>query len=283
MKAYSITLPDGEQNAILFNSPHSGTCLPERFLKQLAIDPDLLLYSGDILVDRLIQDVPRFGATVFTNHFARIYVDTNRSDREIDANMFHSCRQRKNFDRSGKVACGFGLFSSKAYNGQDIYAQKLDESEIAHRLNQIYRPVHQALSGLLNRLRQRHGFYILIDCHSMPSYGFINRGPSGGQQPDLVIGNCFGASCPERLTRQVANFFLNHGLNIAHNTPYAGGFNTREYGRPGQHRHALQLEFNRALYMDEKTLTPNEGFLALQALLTGLGENLNENLPQLSL
>jgi len=283
MKAYSISIPDGRQNGILFNSPHSGTFLPERFLKQIAIDPDLLLYSGDILVDRLIKNTPLFGASVFINHFARIYVDTNRSAREVDPDMFRTRRQADNFDRSGKVARGFGLFSRKPYNGQDIYARKLDGSEIAHRLDQVYHPVHRALSGLLGQLLHRHGFYILIDCHSMPSQEFINPGLSGGQQADLVIGNCFETSCSENLTRQVTNFFLNHGLKVAHNTPYAGGFNSREYGRPEQHRHALQLEFNRALYMDEKTLKPNAGFLPLQALLTGLGENLDKKLPQLDL
>lgn len=280
MKAYAITYPDREDNGILFNSPHSGTFLPGRFLKQISIDPSRLLYSGDIMVDRLVRNVPLFGACVFINHFARIYVDTNRSAREIDPDMFQNPAQDIDFEKTGKVTRGFGIFSSKSCNGQEIYQEKLPTDEINHRLDQVYHPVHGALGNLLDRFHQKHGFYILIDCHSMPSYEFIRSGLSNIQQPDLVIGNCFGNSCSKKVTYHIANYFINHGLKVAYNAPYAGGYNTREYGKPEDNRHALQLEFNRALYMDEKTLEPNEGFASLQMLLTGLGENLDNNLLQ---
>ena len=282
MHPYSIFHPKKEQNGILFNSPHSGTYLPEDFLGQISIDPDLLHFSGDILVDRLIRNIPLSGATGFICHYARAYVDTNRSCREIDPDMFHGQNKENNFERTGKVARGFGIISRKSYDSQAIYAGKLPASEINHRLSLVYHPVHEALKNLLKQLHQKHGFSLLLDCHSMPSYDFINHFTHSDQiqakQPDLIIGNCFGDSCREDLSQHVADFFTNHGLKVTFNVPYAGGFNTRYYGKPGNNRHALQLEFNRALYMDEKTLKPNEGFPSVQALLTGLGENLNENL-----
>lgn len=278
MQPYSIFHPECEQNAILFNSPHSGTHLPEEFLKQIAVDPDLLHHSGDILVDQLIRDTSLFGATRLINNYARTYVDTNRSSREIDPDMFQNQIPDNNFEKTSKVERGFGIFSRKSYDGQEIYSDKLPASEINRRLSQVYHPVHKALDSLLNDLHQKFGFCVLIDCHSMPSYEFIDPDLSNTKQPDLVIGNCFMESCPKELTQHVANFFTNHGLKVAFNVPYAGGYNTKYYGRPKDSRYALQLEFNRALYMDEMTLKPNEGFPPVQALLTGLGENLNENL-----
>ncbi|PCI51849.1 MAG: N-formylglutamate amidohydrolase [Alphaproteobacteria bacterium] len=274
MQPYSIFPPKSKPNGIVFNSPHSGTCLPEEFLQQISIDPVLLHYSGDVLVDRLIRNTPLFGATVFVNNYSRTYVDTNRSCHEIDPEMFHIPDQKNTFERTGKVRLGFGIFSRKSYQGQEIYRDKLPGAEINHRLDMIYRPVHHALGNLLDQCHQSHGFYLLLDCHSMPSYEFVNSGLSNTQQPDLIIGNCFNGSCRERVTQLVANYFTNHGLKVTYNIPYAGGFNTQTYGQPADNRNALQLEFSRALYMDEKTLKPHEGFSPLQSLLTGLSENL---------
>lgn len=274
MKPYSIFKPEYPQNGLVFNSPHSGIHFPEDFLQQISIVPDLLHYSGDILVDQLIKNVLLFGATYFTNNFARTYVDTNRNSREIDPELFQRPDHKREFARTSKVARGFGIFCRKSYDGQEIYREKLPFSEIDHRLDLVYHPVHKALSGLLEQCYHKHGFYLLLDCHSMPSYEFINPKLSNKNQADLVIGNCFDESCNKNLAQHVANYFSNHGLKVVFNTPYSGGFNTQNYGKPLDNRNVLQLEFSRALYMDENTLKPNEGFIPLQLLLTGLSENL---------
>ena len=224
MQPYSIFHPECDQNGLIFNSPHSGIFLPEDFQNQISIVPDLLHFSGDILVDQLIRNTPLFGATAVINHFARTYVDTNRAANEIDPDMFHNSTQKNNFDRTQKVALGFGIFSRKSYNGQDIYPGKLPYSEITHRLELVYHPVHKALTNLLDHSHQRHGFYLLLDCHSMPSYEFIDPGLSNSNQPDLIIGNCFESSCAPDLSQHVANYFIQHGLNVAFNVPYPGGF-----------------------------------------------------------
>ncbi|VAW01713.1 N-formylglutamate deformylase [hydrothermal vent metagenome] len=278
MHPYSILSPVGPQNGILFNSPHSGTYLPDDFLKQISIAPEQLHYSGDMFVDRLITDTPKFGATGFINHYARTYVDTNRTAREIDPDMFINPPQRDKFTKSDKVMRGFGIFSRRSYNGQGIYSHPLPASEINYRLDRVYHPVHAALSELLKKIHQDHGYYLLLDCHSMPSYNFIGQELSRATQPDLIIGDCFSQSCIGKISQHVAGYFTNHGLKVAFNTPYSGGFNTQEYGKPAGGRNALQLEFNRALYMDEKTLKVHDGFMPLQDLLTGLSDNLDRNL-----
>ncbi len=278
MHPYSILSPAGPQNGILFNSPHSGTYLPDDFLEQISIAPEQLHYSGDMFVDRLITDTPKFGATGFISHYARTYVDTNRTAREIDPDMFINPPQRDKFTKSDKVMQGFGIFSRRSYDGQDIYSHPLPASEINRRLDRVYHPVHAALSELLEKIHQDHGYYLLLDCHSMPSYSFIGQELSRAIQPDLIIGDCFSQSCIGKISQHVAGYFTNHGLKVTFNTPYSGGFNTQEYSRPTGGRNTLQLEFNRALYMDEKTLKVHDGFMPLQDLLTGLSDNLGRNL-----
>jgi len=281
MQPYSLFLPNCPANGIIFNSPHSGTYLPEEFLKKISIDPALLHFSGDLLVDKLIAETPRFGAAAFINNYARTYVDTNRSAREIDPEMFHNLPPTLELLKSSKMARGFGVFSRKSYNGLDIYPEKLPAGDINHRLDQVYHPVHNALNGLLQQQFQSHRYYVLIDCHSMPSYAFIDPGFSGAKQADVVIGDCFQSSCHERLGAHVAKYFSNHGLKVIFNVPYSGGYNTQHYGQPNNAKQAMQLEFNRALYMNEKTLEANDGFRPLKDILTGLSENLNKNISGL--
>lgn len=270
MTPCSIFSPTGTGKAILFNSPHSGIHMPDDFLKQISLDPDLLRHSSDTLVDQLIKYTPRFGATVMINNYSRIYVDTNRSAREIDPDMFFLAGQEHEFEQSRKVKLGFGTISRKSYNGREIYAARMPACEITRRLERVYHPVHRTMRQILDSLHHRHGKYLLLDCHSMPSYRFLGHAIPRATQPDLIIGNCYGASCAADLTEQVAQYFTQQGLIVTFNNPYAGGFNTQHYGTPDQGRHALQLEFNRALYLNETAGKMNKGFTGLQEMLTGL-------------
>ncbi|MCF6215834.1 MAG: N-formylglutamate amidohydrolase [Emcibacter sp.] len=289
MQPYTIFRPDNQTNAIIFNSPHSGTYLPEDFLKKISIDPEILHFSGDILVDQLINSVTLFGASGLINHFARTYVDTNRAANEIDSEMFHmpphALKYNNEYHNTDKVAQGFGIFSRKSYNGLNIFPGKLPFSEINHRLDHIYHPVHNALSHLLDAMLKKHGYYLLIDCHSMPSYHFIDPRLSSNMQADLVIGNYFNKSCSVELSRHIGAYFSDHGLSVTYNKPYSGGFNTRHYGQSNHNGaykcQAIQLEFKRSLYMDEKSLKPHDGFGPLRTLITGLSEDLNKNIPGL--
>ncbi|MCF8473798.1 MAG: N-formylglutamate amidohydrolase [Emcibacter sp.] len=281
---YSILKAGKHQNGILFNSPHSGVYLPDHFLDQISVDPSQLPYSRDSFIDQLIKDTIIFGATNFIQHYCRLYVDTNRSAQEIDPEMFHLQDQKYNFERNYKVANGFGIFARKDHNGFDLYKKKLPPSEIDYRINQVYNPVHNALKAELEKIHHRNGYYILIDCHSMPSHRFINLRLSHQNQSDLIIGNNFHKSCSHTISQFIKNYFTACGLKVSFNTPYSGGYNTQHYGKyhnkPENKHHAIQLEFNRALYMDEGKLEPHSGFRELEKCITGLSESLSQNINE---
>ncbi len=281
MPPFSILHPHGNPNSLVFNSPHSGTYFPKDALSQVAVDPALLHYSSDMYVDQLIKKTPYFGATVFHNHYARTYVDTNRSPLEIDPDMFNAPLGNIPFKITDKVNHGFGIFSRRIYNGLEIYYHRLHISEISERLNKIYHPIHNELNSIIDQLYQKHGFTLFIDCHSMPSYNFIDPKLSNDSQADVIIGNCFNQSCGEIITEYIAKFFTKRGMKVAFNKPYSGGFNTQNYGIVSANKHALQLEFSRALYMNEETLTISKGLTKLQNIITALSEDLAKNLSRL--
>lgn len=195
--------------------------------------------------------------------------------------------------RSPRVAAGLGTIARIVADGEPIYRGKLPVAEAMRRISSCYRPYHAALAGLIEETRQRFGFAILVDCHSMPSTGLlpIGRGPwgrkgqrQGGkpahQQIDTVLGDCFGTSCLPQVTARCEALLRGLGYSVVRNHPYAGGYTTRHYGRPRAGVQAIQIEINRALYMDERQLIriPHLAVLAgqMRYLIEGLGEiNLN--------
>jgi len=192
--------------------------------------------------------------------------------------MFSGMKIAKNARISDKTSRGFGLIAQKTYDGQQIYSQKLPFAEAEKRLKNIYRPVHQALQGLILEIHQQHGYSCLVDCHSMPSFDFIGLRFIHQRQPDVILGNCFNKSCDAELSEYIARFFHKAGLSVSFNTPYAGGFNTSHYGNPSVGQHAIQIELNRALYMDEDNLTLSPDFPELRLLIKQLSQNLNQDI-----
>lgn len=289
MKPFSILEPQNQRNGLVFNSPHSGTYVPGDFAASLAVDLKKLSYSSDSFVNILLENIPRSGAHVFLNHYLRSYLDTNRADDELDSSMFNDGNEAffkpTNLNlahpMSNKVAKGFGLLARKTFDHQEIYKETLPLSEIERRLNTIYYPVHQALKALLDHTKQQQNYYLLIDCHSMPSLNFINPGFKNFSQPDIILGNCFNASCNQKISDFFARFFMDHGLNVLFNTPYAGGYNTRHYSAPDQKQYCIQIEINRALYMDEENITPHNGLVRIKNMMNELATHLDEEIKRL--
>ncbi|WP_138379626.1 N-formylglutamate amidohydrolase [Luteithermobacter gelatinilyticus] len=281
MKPYTITHSLRTTNGVVYNSPHSGTYFPEHFLENIIVEKKLLESSGDTLVDQLIRQVDRHGSQIFINHYARSYVDTNRAPNEIDPAMFTDIPPKTKFFKSEKVMRGFGVIPRRAYDGTPIYAAPLPFDCARHRLTHIYHPIHQALSDLLQEVKQQAGYYLLVDCHSMPSYPFIGSRLPAHTQPDVVLGNYHGKSCQHKISAFIEKHFSEHGLTVAFNNPYAGGYNTVHYGNPHRKEYAIQIEINRKLYIDEKTLMPHDGFIRIQTMFTELAQKLNEELPGL--
>jgi N-formylglutamate amidohydrolase len=96
-----------------------------------------------------------------------------------------------------------------------------------------------------------------------------------------VLGDRFGASCDAKLTRFTRDILQAGGYEVQVNRPYAGGFITEYYGNPVRGVQSLQLEINRALYLDEATLSRNKDFGKLTRTLTDLATKVFAALPLL--
>ena len=96
----------------------------------------------------------------------------------------------------------------------------------------------------------------------------LRHGPGG--RCDFVLGDRFGAACAPAVSRLVERNLQNLGYRVARNIPYAGGYTTEQYGRPARRVHALQIEINRDLYLDEAKVSITHNFQRLRSDLESL-------------
>lgn len=256
--------PEGEPpTPLVFASPHSGRLYPEDMMSAAALDAVSIRRSEDAFVDDLIAQAPGHGAAVITANFGRAYIDLNREPFELDPGMFSDPLPEFARARTARVAAGLGAIARVVSEGQEIYRRKLTFAEARRRIEGAHRPYHEALSGLLDEARAAHGFAILVDWHSMPAAA---ARAAGRDRPcDIVLGDRFGAACAGVLPMRVECELEAMGYRVTRNTPYAGGYTTEHYGQPHRQTHALQVEINRGLYLDEATLAPTSGFETLRA------------------
>ena len=261
-------------------SPHSGADYPDDFLAAARLDPLTLRRSEDSFVDEIFAAAPDLGAPLIAARFPRAYLDANREAWELDPAMFADLLPSFVNIRSPRVRMGLGTIARVVASGEEIYARKLRFAEARRRVEGLYYPYHHALRRLVDETVAAFGGCLLIDCHSMPSAA----GAVGGQDgADIVLGDCHGASCAPRLVEAARALLSERRFAVALNAPYAGGFTTQHYGNPRRGRHALQIEINRALYMDERSYRRKPGFERLAAemarLVAHLGEVMLECLP----
>jgi N-formylglutamate amidohydrolase len=245
--------------ALVFASPHSGDIYPADMMAASKLTCDALRGSEDAFVDRIIAGAPALGASVIRARLARAYIDLNREPWELDPAMFEDELPEFARSRSARVAAGLGTIARVAGEGRPIYARKLTFAEAKARVDLAHRPYHDALDRLLAAARATHGVAILVDWHSMPAAAARGQRARGGGPCDIVLGDRFGAACSPKLTGLVERELESMGYRVARNAPYAGGYTTEHYGRPARRTHALQIEINRALYMNEVTREPTEG------------------------
>jgi len=248
-RPFDIVEPAVWRAPIIFNSPHSGSVYPPEFLDASRIDVVALRRSEDSFMDELIAGVAARGFPVVRVHFPRSYVDVNREPYELDPRMFTGRLPSFANTRSMRVAGGLGTIPRVVGDGQEIYRERLEVDDALLRIETLYKPYHRALRRLINQAHQRFGAAILIDCHSMPSIGISREEP---RRPDIVVGDRYGTSCATVLTETVEATFGGLGYSLGRNKPYAGGFITEHYGNPASGLHAVQIELNRAIYMDER-------------------------------
>ncbi|HEY8614961.1 N-formylglutamate amidohydrolase [Phenylobacterium sp.] len=257
---------------LVFASPHSGRLYPDDMMAAAALDALAIRRSEDAFVDDLIGAAPRLGASLITARFARAYIDLNREAFELDPNMFADELPEFARARTARVAAGLGAIARVVSEGQEIYNRKLTFAEARSRIEGAHRPYHTALADLIAEAQAAHGFAILVDWHSMPAAA---ARAGGRERPsDVVLGDRFGAACAGLLPGRVERELEAMGYRVARNTPYAGGYTTEHYGRPARRVHALQVEINRGLYLDEATLAPTAGFETLKSDLEALTRTL---------
>jgi N-formylglutamate amidohydrolase len=273
---FEIVTPEKGATAspLVFASPHSGRVYPPEMMEASALDAEAIRRSEDAFVDELIGAAPKHGATLLLARLARAWIDVNREPWELDPGMFEDELPDFARGRSARVAAGLGSIAKIVSEGQEIYARKLTFEEARERIETTHKPYHAALSTLLDKAKAAHGLAVLIDWHSMPSAAAA-QGRSG-KGCDLVLGDRFGASCAPALTRLVEQQFEAMGYRTVRNAPYAGGYTTEHYGKPGKRVHALQIEINRALYLDEATMRPTEGLARLSRDIERLTQALSE-------
>ncbi|SEW40637.1 N-formylglutamate amidohydrolase [Cognatiyoonia koreensis] len=265
--AYELHRPKTRNTSVVFASPHSGRDYPDAFLQRTVLNEREIRSSEDAFVDELFASVPDFGAPLLTAKAPRAFLDLNRAPEELDPALVDGVRRASHNPR---VASGLGVIPRVVSNGRAIYRGKLSLHEAHQRITTYWRPYHDILQTLLDESQRTFGEAILIDCHSMPHEALENVGPPGAPRPDVVLGDRFGAAAAGSVMEQVEAAFASAGLRVARNMPFAGAFITQQYGRPSRQQHAVQIEIDRALYMDERTLEPNADFATFKALLQGV-------------
>src|SRR5436309_4060674 len=263
--------PSSRVLPLVLASPHSGAEYPSGFVAASRLDPLTLRRSEDSFVHDLFAAAPDLGAPLLAARFPRAYLDVNREAWELDPTMFSDALPNYVNSRSPRVRMGLGTIARVVASGEEIYARKLYFAEAKQRVDELYYPYHQTLRGLVQETEDAFGGCLLVDCHSMPSAASM----VGGQDAaDIVLGDCHGTACAPQIIEAARCFLAERQFAVALNAPYSGGFTTGHYGCPERRRHALQIEINRGLYMDERNYRRKPGFARLAADLTDLIEHL---------
>ena len=258
----------------VFNAPHAGAVYPASFLAASQLDATALRRSEDAYVDELFAGVVGLGAPLLAARFPRAYLDVNREPYELDPRMFDGRLPPFANTRSMRVAGGLGTIPRIVADGHDIYRGRFPVADALARIEQLYKPYHRTLRRHLKDTVDRFGQVVLIDCHSMPSTS-LHRDDLA--RADIVLGDRYGTSCAGLLTDLVDTALRARGYVVIRNKPYAGGFITEHYGAPALGRHTLQIEVNRALYMDERNLVPNGRYRGVAAdLVAAFGTVMRE-------
>jgi N-formylglutamate deformylase len=268
---FEIIEPADWRGPVVFNSPHSGKIYPHEFLVATRLDLPTLRRSEDCFVDELVAGVVERGYPLMRAHFPRCYIDVNREPYELDPRMFEGRLPSFANTRSMRVAGGLGTVARVVGDAQEIYHQRISVEDALRRIENLYKPYHRTLRRLFTRVHREFGAAMLIDCHSMPS---STGGKDERPRADVVLGDRYGTSCVGVVSETIEETLRDFGLTVSRNKPYAGGFITEHYGNPTAGLHAIQLELNRGLYMDERQFERTAPFDVLAAHLEALADRL---------
>lgn len=254
---YELIAPEEPTSAAVFSSPHSGRRYPDDLLMRSRLDSRSLRASEDAYVDRLFATAPEWGAPLIAATAPRAYVDLNRAPEELDPAVVRGVRAT---GLNPRVAAGLGVIPRIVAEGRPIYTGKITLDEARVRIAASHTPYHQRLEALMTTAAARHGYALLFDCHSMPSDALRAAPRVKGGRAEIVLGDRFGASAARPFMQAAVAAFEDAGFAVACNTPFAGGHITQRYGRPSQNWHAIQIEIDRSLYLDQRRVAPGPRF-----------------------
>jgi N-formylglutamate amidohydrolase len=261
--------PEAPETPVVLSVPHAGRAYSAELLGAARVPLQTLELLEDRMVDRLIWRAVAEGAGALVALRPRAEIDLNRDEREIDPNMIAPPLSSKALLQSPRSRGGLGLVPSRIAGAGAIWWKRLPAGELHRRIAEVHRPYHDRLAAMLDEARARFGTAILLDCHSMPP-----RTPGGGEQAGIVLGDRFGTSIAPRFLDVAAAAARKLGFKVARNEPYAGGYVTQRHGRPMEGVHALQLEVDRSLYLDQDLRAPGPGFNAIATLIAAIASAL---------
>ena len=263
IRQHTIVEPSTLTSGVVFALPHSGRDYGVSFLNQSILDKISIRSSEDAFLDQLIDGIEKYGAPKIIANAPRAFIDLNRSTDELDPALISGI---KNNIRSPRISSGLGVIPRVVSHGREIYRGKLSLEQAQSRIEYYWKPYHKDLSNLLKRAWSIYGQSLLIDMHSMP-HEAVSTQSSFIKAPEIVVGDRFGMSSDPEFTNLVVSILKQHGFRVAKNTPFAGAFITKHHGKIKDRTHAIQLEIDRSLYMDEERILPNSGFEKLKSQL----------------
>jgi len=263
-RPYRLSLPEQRLSSVVISSPHSGRAYPAEFLKASVLDERTIRTSEDAFVDQLLEGVDDLGVPLLAALAPRAFVDLNRASDELDPALIEGARPG---GHNPRVSSGLGVIPRVVAGGRAIYRDKIALAEAEARIATYWRPYHDCLDQLVAGAMARFGEAILVDFHSMPHEAMDSIATAGARRPDIVLGDRFGAAASGAIVDRIEAAFEAQGLRVLRNAPFAGAYITQAYGRPSSGRHAIQIEMDRALYMNEREIRPNGNFMGFRRLL----------------
>ena len=263
IRQHTIVEPSTLTSGVVFALPHSGRDYGVSFLNQSILDKISIRSSEDAFLDQLIDGIEKYGAPKIIANAPRAFIDLNRSTDELDPALISGI---KNNIRSPRISSGLGVIPRVVSHGREIYRGKLSLEQAQSRIEYYWKPYHKDLANLLKRAQSIYGQSLLIDMHSMP-HEAVSTQSSFIKAPEIIVGDRFGMSSDPEFTNLIVSILKQHGFRVAKNTPFAGAFITKHHGKIKERTHAIQLEIDRSLYMDEERISPNSGFEKLKSQL----------------
>lgn len=271
--AFDLHRPPRAASAVLFASPHSGRHYPAELIAASGLEGPVLRSSEDAFVDDLFAAAPLLGSPLIAARLPRAWIDLNRAPDELDPALIDGVARGANNPR---VVSGLGVIPRVVANGRAIYRHRLTRAEAEARIAAAWTPYHAALRALIEETALTFGAAVLLDCHSMPHEAIAAHARPGRPLPDVVLGDRYGAAAAPDIVDAIEAAFRRQGFTVARNTPFAGAYVTQAYGRPSLNRHVVQVEIDRALYLDEARVEPGPGYAATRRRLAAVIADLVE-------